>query len=79
VIAQDAYGRGPLARTVTSLRGDVRHGNSGGPAVDATGAVQLTVFAARRGGGGGYGIPASIVRRDLASARGPVSTGPCAA
>jgi S1-C subfamily serine protease len=79
VIAQDAYGRGPLARTVTSLSGDVRHGNSGGPAVDATGEVQLTVFAARRGGGGGYGIPASIVRRILASARGPVSTGPCAA
>jgi S1-C subfamily serine protease len=78
VIAQDAYGRGPLARTVTSLNGDVRHGNSGGPAVDATGEVQLTVFAARRGGGG-YGIPASIVRRILASARGPVSTGPCAA
>jgi len=79
VIAQDAYGRGPLARTVTSLSGDVRHGNSGGPAVDASGAVQVTVFAARRGGGGGYGIPASIVRRALASARGPVSTGPCAA
>jgi S1-C subfamily serine protease len=79
VIARDAYGRGPLARTVTSLSGDVRHGNSGGPAVDASGAVQATVFAARRGGGGGYGIPASIVRRTLASARGPVSTGPCAA
>ena len=79
VIAQDAYGRGPLARTVTSLSGDVRHGNSGGPAVDASGAVQVTVFAARRGGGGGYGIPASIVRRALASARGRVSTGPCAA
>jgi S1-C subfamily serine protease len=78
VIARDAYGRGPLARTVTSLSGDVRHGNSGGPAVDASGAVQVTVFAARRGGGG-YGIPASIVRRDLASARGPVSTGACAA
>jgi S1-C subfamily serine protease len=79
VLARDAYGRGPLARTMTSLSGDVRHGNSGGPAVDASGAVQVTVFAARRGGGGGYGIPASIVRRALASARGPVSTGPCAA
>ena len=54
------------------------HGDSGGPAVDASGAVQATVFAARLSGPGGYGVPASIVRRDLASARGPVSTGPCA-
>jgi S1-C subfamily serine protease len=79
VIAADAYGQGSVPRTVTSLSGDVRHGNSGGPAVDATGAVQLTVFAARRSGGGGYGVPASIVRGVLASARGPVSTGSCAA
>ncbi len=78
VIGQDAYGRGPFPRTVTSLSGAVRHGDSGGPAVDASGAVQATVFAARRGGGG-YGIPGSIVRRALASVRGPVSTGPCAA
>ena len=27
---------------------------------------------------GRYGVPASIVRRDLGAARGPVSTGPCA-
>jgi S1-C subfamily serine protease len=79
VIAEDAYGRPGVSRTITSLSGDVRHGNSGGPAVDATGAVQLTVFAARRGGGGGFGVPASIVRAVLASVRGPVSTGACAA
>ncbi|HEY2940606.1 MAG TPA: MarP family serine protease [Gaiellaceae bacterium] len=78
VTAQDAYGQGPVARIMTSLSGDVRHGNSGGPAVDATGAVQVTIFAARRGGSGGYGLPASIVRRALGSARGPVSTGRCA-
>ena len=59
------------------LRGDVRHGNSGGPAVDAAGAVESTVFAARVNGSGGYGVPASVVRRDLANARVPVSTGPC--
>jgi hypothetical protein len=40
--------------------------------------VQSTVFAARANGSGGYGVPASIVRRDLASATGPVSTGSCA-
>jgi S1-C subfamily serine protease len=78
VLTQDAYGRGPVARTVTSLSGDVRHGDSGGAAVDASGAVQSTVFATRVNGSGGYGIPAQIVRRALANARVPVSTGPCA-
>ena len=78
VLTQDAYGRGPVARTVTSLSGDVRHGDSGGAAVDASGAVQSTIFATRVNGSGGYGIPAPVVRRDLANARVPVSTGPCA-
>jgi S1-C subfamily serine protease len=78
VLSQDAYGRGPIQRTVTSLSGNVRHGNSGGPAVDASGAVEATVFAARTNGPGGYGVPASLVRRALSRARGPVSTGPCA-
>jgi S1-C subfamily serine protease len=77
VLSQDAYERGPVQRTVTSLSGSVRHGDSGGPAVNASGAVETTVFAARVSGSGGYGVPASIVRRALASARGPVSTGPC--
>ena len=78
VLTDDAYGHGPLERTITSLRGRVRHGNSGGPAVDAGGAVETTVFAARVGGAGGYGLPADPVRRALDSARGPVSTGGCA-
>jgi S1-C subfamily serine protease len=77
VYAQDAYGRGPTRRVVTSLSGTIQHGNSGGPAVDAAGEVQSTVFASRSTGGGGYGVPASVVRRDLASAAGQVSTGPC--
>jgi S1-C subfamily serine protease len=77
VIAQDAYGRGPTRRVVTSLSGTIEHGDSGGPAVDGSGAVQATVFAARATGGGGYGVPASIVREDLAAAGGPVSTGAC--
>jgi S1-C subfamily serine protease len=78
VFSQDAYGHGPVSRTVTSLSGAIRHGNSGGPAVDASGGVQASVFAARLNGSGGYGVPAAVVRRALASARGPVSTGPCA-
>ncbi len=74
----DAYGRGPVNRDVTTLRGTLRHGNSGGPAVDGKGAVETTVFAARVGGGGGFGVASSVVRSDLASAKGPLSTGPCA-
>jgi S1-C subfamily serine protease len=77
VLSEDAYGHGPVTREITSLRGRVRHGNSGGPAVDASGAVQTTVFAARIGSDSGYGIPSEIVRRDVNSASGPVSTGHC--
>jgi uncharacterized membrane protein required for colicin V production len=77
VFAEDAYGR-RTRRTVTSIGGQVRHGDSGGPAVDASGGVQVTVFAARLNGPGGYGVPASIVRHALDSAGRPVSTGPCA-
>jgi uncharacterized membrane protein required for colicin V production len=77
VLSDDAFGHGPVSRTITSIRGVVRHGDSGGPAVDASGRVQTTIFAARVGSSGGYGVPSSAVRQALASARGPVSTGPC--
>ena len=44
----------------------------------ARGRVQSTVFAARATGDGGYGVPASVGREELARAGGgPVSTGPC--
>jgi S1-C subfamily serine protease len=56
----------------------VRHGNSGGPAVDANGVVRTTIFAARLGTPTGYGIPPSIVAQSLRSAQRPVSTGSCA-
>jgi S1-C subfamily serine protease len=80
VITQDAYGRGPVPRSITSLRGTVRPGNSGGPMVDTRGRVVTTVFAAARGvTPGGYGVPNAVVQRDLARAGGAqVSTGPCA-
>ena len=51
VISQDSYGRGPVEREMTPFRGRVRSGNSGGPAVDASGRVLTTVFAAQRGSG----------------------------
>jgi len=78
VLAEDAYGTGPVARPITSLRGRVRHGDSGAPAVDGRGAVQATIFAARLRSSGGYGVPAEAVRAALTSARGSVSTGGCA-
>jgi S1-C subfamily serine protease len=77
VLTQDAYGRGPVRRSVTSVRGQVRQGNSGGPAVYADGSVATTVFAARVQGGGGYGIPPDPVRAALDRADAPVATGPC--
>ncbi len=78
VAADDAYGHGPVVRTVTGFRGRVRHGNSGGPAVNDRGEVEATVFAARAGSDSGYGVPTAIVRKALASASGRVSTGACA-
>jgi len=78
VLAEDAYGAGPVTRAITSLRGRVRHGDSGAPAVDARGAVETTIFAARLGAVGGYGVPADVVRAALNGAGGPVSTGGCA-
>ena len=77
-LMNDAYGRGPFGRAVTTLRGTVRHGDSGGPAVDANGAVETTVFASRVGSSGGFGVPTSAVRKALAGAKGPVSTAPFA-
>jgi S1-C subfamily serine protease len=79
-ISQDAYGRGPVRRQITSLRGLVRSGNSGGPVVDGRGRVLTTVFASTVGGNsrGGFGVPDSIVQNALPRIGGPVSTGPCA-
>jgi len=78
-LTQDAYGNGPVERTITALSGDIRHGDSGAPAIDANGAVEATIFAARLGTTGGYGVPSSVVRRVLDSAgTASVSTGSCA-
>jgi S1-C subfamily serine protease len=84
VSTQDAYGNGPVVRSITSLRGRVRPGNSGGPVVSAAGDVLATVFAAIVSGAGqrgGFAVPNALVRAQLglAGARsGGVSTGPCA-
>jgi len=78
VVTQDSYGRGPVTRELTSLRGEVHSGNSGGPLVDASGRVMGTVFAATtEGKPGGYAVPNGVVSQALGDATGPVSTGPC--
>ena len=78
VISQDAYGRGPLRREISFLRGNVRSGNSGGPVVDGQGRVLGTVFAATTSGPtGGYAVPNEVVRGALAASAAPVDTGPC--
>jgi hypothetical protein len=79
LLTQDAYGRGPVRREITSVRGRVRSGNSGGPVVDGAGRVLATVFASRVSDSGrsGFGVADGPVRRALSRARGPVDTGPC--
>ncbi|HLX18797.1 MAG TPA: MarP family serine protease [Gaiellaceae bacterium] len=79
-LTQDAYGNGPVSREITAVSGDIRPGDSGAPAIDESGAVEATIFAARIDTSGGYGVPASVVRRVLDSATtAAVSTGSCAA
>ena len=78
VITQDSYGRGPVTRQLTALRGEVHSGNSGGPLVDGDGEVMGTVFAATtQGKPGGYAVPNSVVASALGDSTGAVSTGPC--
>jgi uncharacterized membrane protein required for colicin V production len=83
ILTQDAYGRGPVSRLLTPLRGVVRPGNSGGPVVDTAGRVLATVFAGTTGAAprGGYGVANATVARMIQSAGGSggytVSTGPC--
>jgi S1-C subfamily serine protease len=83
VTTDDSYGNGPVVRSIVSLRGRVRPGNSGGPMVDAGGHVVATVFAAITGAGtghGGFAVPNELVRKELAIAAtrvDPVSTQSC--
>ena len=81
VISQDSYGRGPIQRQMSSFRGTVRSGNSGGPVIDSSGEVLTTVFAAAKDKGppGGLGVPNGIVGDALSGPMRPSGTGPCTA
>jgi S1-C subfamily serine protease len=69
LIGRDAYGRGPVTRAITTIRGLVEPGSSGGPGVDAQGRVRTTVFARRPGERGGFGIPTDPVTAALREMR----------
>ena len=78
VLSEDAYGRGPIPRTVTLLRGRVRSGNSGGPMIDSRGRVLATVFAATTSGpDGAYAVPNQVVEEALGEIAAEVDTGSC--
>jgi S1-C subfamily serine protease len=78
-IGEDSYGQGPVRRPISSLRGTVRSGNSGGPIVDSRGRVLGTVFAATTTGTpGGFAVPNEIVEAALGETSPSVDTGPCA-
>jgi S1-C subfamily serine protease len=68
----NAYGN-PTMRRISSLRGLVQSGNSGGPLIDAGGRVIGTVFAeitnAPRDEHSGLSVPNSVVRAELRRAR----------
>ena len=70
VLSSDVFGRGPVERVVTSIRGLVMRGNSGGPVVNSGDEVVATVFAGRVGTEGvGYGVPSSVVEETVGEAR----------
>jgi uncharacterized membrane protein required for colicin V production len=80
----NAYGN-PAVRLISSLRGLVQSGNSGGPMVDSAGKVIGTVFAeitnAPANEPSGLAVPNSVVRGELLTARAAlhgVSTESCA-
>ena len=79
VQSSDAYGNGPVERSMTALRGLVRSGQlrraDGGR---GRAGWSRPIFAATtRGPRGGYGVPNAVVRRALRGAGGPVDTGAC--
>ena len=70
VLTRDVRGREAVERQVTSLKSQVRSGNSGGPAVNADGRVVATIFAEGAGmDDAAFGIPSAIVEEALVAAQ----------
>ena len=76
-VTPDAYGHGLVPRNVVLIRGSIRHGDSGGPAVDRDGRVLAMMFAATVEGNGGFGVSIADIRHALASQTRRADTGPC--
>jgi S1-C subfamily serine protease len=79
VTSENSYGNGPIERSMTSFRGDVVSGNSGGPLVDGRGRVLATVFAATLDSDPpeGLGVPNELAGAALDAAGPATGTGPC--
>jgi S1-C subfamily serine protease len=78
-VSEDSYGKGPIRRSIASLRGSVRSGNSGGPLIDSRGQVLGMIFAATTTGTpGGFAVPGDVVRSALREPTSTVDTGSCA-
>ncbi|HEV7862653.1 MAG TPA: serine protease, partial [Acidimicrobiia bacterium] len=82
-LGRDIYSRRIIARQVYQLRSRIRPGNSGGPLVDATGAVIGLVFSRSSFRPDiGFALTAPQVSEHLRRAQSaalPVDTGACAA
>ena len=78
VLGDDAYGNGPVGRTVVALRGLVRPGNSGGPVINNHGEAVATVYG-KTDRGGGFAVPIEVSRKAVARAIYGASDpmGPC--
>src|SRR6201999_3486465 len=81
---ENAYGQGPVLRNITSLRGLVRPGNSGGPLIDSGGDVVGMIFAeqtdAPAGRPAGFAIPITVVQSDYGTVKNStmnVGSGSC--
>jgi S1-C subfamily serine protease len=78
---EDIYGSSGVDREVYAFRGEVRHGNSGGPLLDPTGRVLGMVFGTDvREGETGYALTGASLGAVIHGATDlgkPVDTGPC--